>query len=83
MHEGFISWVLIGGIAGWLAGLLMKGGGFGLLMDIVLGAAGAFVGKLLANKLGIHIAQGWVDSLILATVGAVLILFVTRLIKRE
>jgi len=60
---------------------MMKGGGFGLLMDIVLGIVGAFVAGWLAG-LGIHIGQGWGGSLITATVGAVLVLFVTRLIKR-
>ncbi len=82
MHSGIIFWILIGGVAGWLAGQVMKGGGFGLVMDIVLGIVGAFVGGWLAGVLGIHIGSGWIGSLITATVGAVLILFVTRLIKR-
>jgi uncharacterized membrane protein YeaQ/YmgE (transglycosylase-associated protein family) len=82
MHEGFIFWIVIGGVAGWLAGVMVKGGGFGLLMDIILGVVGAFVGGWLAGKLGIHVGPGWIGSLITAAVGAVLILFVTRLIKR-
>jgi len=82
MQHGFVFWVLIGAVAGWLAGTLMKGGGFGLLMDIVLGVAGAFVGGWLAGVLGIHIGEGWLGSLITATGGALLVLFATRLVKR-
>lgn len=82
MEHGFIFWILIGAVAGWLAGTLMKGGGFGLLMDIVLGVVGAFVGGWLAGVLGIHIGAGWLGSLITATGGAVLVLFAARLIKR-
>ncbi|MET3653760.1 GlsB/YeaQ/YmgE family stress response membrane protein [Dyella japonica] len=82
MQHGFVFWVLIGAVAGWLAGTLMKGGGFGLLMDIVLGVAGAFIGGWLAGVLGIHIGEGWLGSLITATGGALLVLFATRLVKR-
>lgn len=82
MQHGFVFWVLFGAVAGWLAGTLMKGGGFGLLMDIVLGVAGAFVGGWLAGVLGIHIGEGWLGSLITATGGALLVLFATRLVKR-
>lgn len=82
MHEGILFWIVIGGVAGWLAGVLMKGGGFGLLVDILLGIVGAFVGGWLAGVLGIHIGNGWIGSLVTATVGAVLILFVTRLVNR-
>lgn len=82
MHEGIIFWILIGGVAGWLAGLLTRGGGFGMLMDIVLGIVGAFIGGKLAGVLGIHVGAGWVSSLLTATAGAVLIVLVTRLVKR-
>lgn len=82
MLHVLIFWIVIGGIAGWLAGLLLKGGGFGLVMDILLGIVGALVGGWLAGVLGIHIGSGWIASLITATVGAVLILFITRLIRR-
>jgi uncharacterized membrane protein YeaQ/YmgE (transglycosylase-associated protein family) len=57
MHEGFIFWIVIGGVAGWLAGVVMKGGGFGLLMDIVLGIVGAFVGGWPARSVSI-LARG-------------------------
>lgn len=82
MHEGIIFWILIGGVAGWLAGLLTRGGGFGMLMDVVLGIVGAFIGGKLAGALGIHVGAGWVSSLLTATAGAVLIVLVTRLVKR-
>ncbi|WER50273.1 GlsB/YeaQ/YmgE family stress response membrane protein [Cupriavidus sp. WKF15] len=81
--ESLIVLLVIGGIAGWLAGVLMKGRGLGLLMDIVLGVAGAFLAHWLAVKLGIHISKGWIGSLITATVGAVLILVVARGITRR
>lgn len=82
MEHGFIFWILIGAVAGWLAGTLMKGGGFGLLMDIVLGVVGAFVGGWLAGVLNIHIGTGWIGSLITATAGAALVLFLTRIVQR-
>ena len=82
MHDGIVFWIVIGGVAGWLAGLLMKGGGFGLMIDIILGIVGAFVGGTMAATLGIHLGTGWVGSLLTATVGAVLILLVSRIFKR-
>ena len=80
--HGIIVWLIIGAIAGWLAGALVKGGGFGLIGDIVVGVVGAFIGGWLAGKLGIMIGGGLVSSIITATVGAVILLFVLRLIKR-
>lgn len=49
MEHGFIMWIIIGAVAGWIAGLLVKGGGFGLIMDIVVGIVGAFIGGWLAS----------------------------------
>ena len=80
--HGIIVWLIIGAIAGWLAGSLVKGGGFGLIGDIVVGIVGAFIGGWLAGKLGIMIGGGLLSSIITATVGAVILLFVLRLIKR-
>lgn len=77
-----IWFLIIGAIAGWLAGLLMKGGGFGLLGDIIVGIIGAFLGGWLFGVLGIHIGGGLVGSLIVAFLGAVVLLFLVRLIKR-
>jgi uncharacterized membrane protein YeaQ/YmgE (transglycosylase-associated protein family) len=77
-----LAWLVIGAVAGWLAGQLMKGGGFGLLVDIIVGIVGAFVGGWVAGLLGISIGGGWIASIITATIGAVILIFLMRLIKR-
>ncbi len=71
----------IGAVAGWLAGVIMKGGGYGLLGDIVIGIIGAFVGGFLFGLLGIS-AGGLIGQIITATVGAIVLIFVLRLIKK-
>jgi len=80
--HGIIVWIAIGAIAGWLAGAFVKGGGFGLIGDIVVGIVGAFVGGYLAGVLGINIGGGLIASIITATVGAIILLLLIRLIKR-
>jgi uncharacterized membrane protein YeaQ/YmgE (transglycosylase-associated protein family) len=79
---GLIWFLIIGAIAGWLAGLAMKGSGFGLLGDIVVGVIGAVLGGWLFGQLGLWPGGGLVGSLIVAFVGAVILLFLVRLIKR-
>lgn len=74
--------LIIGAIAGWLAGLIMKGSGYGLLINIILGIVGAFVGSWLFGELGISIASGLLGSLITAVIGAVVVLFIAGLFKR-
>jgi uncharacterized membrane protein YeaQ/YmgE (transglycosylase-associated protein family) len=81
MH-GILAWLIIGAIAGWLAGLLVKGGGFGLLGDIVIGIIGAFIGGWLIGMLHISIGFGFIDSILTATLGAVVLLLLVRLIKK-
>jgi uncharacterized membrane protein YeaQ/YmgE (transglycosylase-associated protein family) len=81
-NMGLIVWLIVGAIAGWLAGVVVKGGGFGVLIDIIVGIVGAFIGGWLAGVLGIHIGSGIVGSIITATVGAIILLFILRLIKR-
>ena len=76
-----VVFLIIGAIAGWLAGMVMKGGGFGLLGDIVVGIIGAFVGGWLFGVLGIF-AGGFIGAVITAFVGACVLLFVIRLIKK-
>lgn len=76
-----IVFLIIGAVAGWLAGVVMKGGGFGLLGDIVVGIIGAFIGGWLFGVLGIF-AGGFVGAVITAFVGACVLLFVIRLIKK-
>jgi uncharacterized membrane protein YeaQ/YmgE (transglycosylase-associated protein family) len=81
--EGLLWFLIIGAIAGWLAGQFMKGSGFGLLGDIVVGVIGAFLGGWLFGKLGIWPGGGLLGSLIVAFVGAVILLFLVRLIRRR
>lgn len=75
----FVLWLVIGGAAGWIAGTLMKGGGFGLFGNIVVGIIGAVLGGWLFAILGVTVGGGILGSLIVATVGAVLLLFVAGL----
>ncbi len=74
--------ILIGLVAGWLAGQFMRGGGFGVVGDILLGMAGALVGGFLFRQLGLSAGGGLIGALIVATIGAVALLFLVRLIKR-
>jgi uncharacterized membrane protein YeaQ/YmgE (transglycosylase-associated protein family) len=76
-----IFWLIIGGIAGWLAGKLMRGGGFGLVGNIIVGIIGAVVGGWVFGLLGLTV-DSTIGSLVTATVGAVILLFVVGLIKR-
>ena len=78
----FLLYLLIGAVAGWIAGLIMKGGGFGLVWNIIIGIIGGFIGGWLMSLL--HIAKGgllW--ELIVAVIGAVVLLFVISLIKKK
>ncbi|HET7434249.1 MAG TPA: GlsB/YeaQ/YmgE family stress response membrane protein [Thermoanaerobaculia bacterium] len=76
---GLLWFVIIGAVAGWLAGQFMKGSGFGLLGDIVVGVIGAFLGGYLFRAVGVSLGGGLVGSLIVAFIGAVVLLFVVRL----
>jgi uncharacterized membrane protein YeaQ/YmgE (transglycosylase-associated protein family) len=80
--HGLIAWIVIGVVAGWLAGMLVKGGGFGLIGDIVVGVIGAFIGGWLAGILHIHIGSGMISSIITATVGAILLIVILRMVRR-
>jgi uncharacterized membrane protein YeaQ/YmgE (transglycosylase-associated protein family) len=77
----FVWFLLIGIVAGWLAGHIMKGGGFGLLGDLIVGVIGALLGGFLFGALGIT-ATGLLGSLITATVGAIVLLALLRVIRR-
>ncbi len=77
----FIWFILIGLVAGWLAGQLVKGGGFGLVGDIVVGVIGALLGGFLFSTFGVSTGGGLLGSLIVATIGAVVLLFGLRLVK--
>ena len=78
----FVWFILIGLAAGWLAGQLMKGGGFGVLGDIVVGVIGALLGGFLFRTFGVSAGGGLLGSLIVATIGAIVLLFVLRLVKK-
>ncbi|MBV8667131.1 MAG: GlsB/YeaQ/YmgE family stress response membrane protein [Burkholderiaceae bacterium] len=83
MTHGIIMWLIIGGIAGWLAGILVKGGGFGLIGDIVVGIIGAFIGGWLEGILHLGIGGGLISSIVTATIGAVILIVIVRAIKKS
>ncbi len=78
---GLIWWIVVGLIAGWLAGQVMKGGGYGVLADIVLGILGGILGGWLFGQMGIG-AGSTIGSIVVAFVGAVILVGITRLLKR-
>lgn len=78
---GLLIFLAIGAVAGWLGSTIMKGGGFGLLGNIVVGVVGAFIGGFLFNFLGIS-AGGMGGAIVTATVGAIVLLFIIGLIKK-
>ena len=82
MLESIIIWLIVGAIAGWLAGMVVKGGGFGLVGDIIVGIIGALIAGWLLPRLGIAIGSGIIAQIIDAFIGAVILLLILRLIKR-
>jgi uncharacterized membrane protein YeaQ/YmgE (transglycosylase-associated protein family) len=80
--EALIIFLIIGAVAGWLAGQIVRGMGFGLIGNIVVGIVGAFVAGGLLPRLGILIGGGLLGNIINATIGAVILLFIIGLIKR-
>lgn len=80
---GILSWIVVGLIAGWLAGLVMRGGGYGLAGDIIVGVIGGVIGGWVATSV-LHIGAGVsginLESILVALVGAILLIFVLRLI---
>jgi uncharacterized membrane protein YeaQ/YmgE (transglycosylase-associated protein family) len=81
MILGPIMWVIIGLIAGWAAGKIMKGSGYGVVMDIILGIVGAVVGGWLMGLLGIY-SGSLIGSTIIAIIGAMFLIWLSRLLKR-
>jgi uncharacterized membrane protein YeaQ/YmgE (transglycosylase-associated protein family) len=79
---GIIIWLIVGAIAGWLAGQVVRGGGFGLVGDIVVGIIGGLIAGWLLPRLGIFIGGGFVADIIDAFIGAVILLLIVRLIRR-
>ncbi len=77
-----ITLLVVAILVGWLAGVITRGGGFGLLGDIIVAIVGAFAGYYLFDLLGIQLGGGYLDLFITATVGAVIVLMIIRLVKR-
>ena len=80
--QALIVWLIIGAIAGWLAGLIMDGGGFGLVGNIIVGIIGAFIAGWLFPFLGLRLGGGIVGEIIAAAIGAIILLFIARLVRR-
>ena len=77
-----VYWIVVGLIAGWLAGQVMRGGGYGVLADIILGILGGIVGGWVFGMLGIWPGGGLIGSIIVAFIGAVILVGITRVLKR-
>ena len=82
LGTGLLWMIVVGLIAGWLAGKVMKGGGYGVLLDIVIGIVGAMIGGWLFGMLGVFPGGGLIGSILVAFVGACILLWLVRLIKR-
>ncbi len=80
--EDLLYAVIVGLIAGWLAGQVMKGGGYGILVDIILGILGGIVGSWVFGLLGLH-AGGLIGRIVVSFVGAVILVWITRLVKKK
>ena len=80
--ETILIWLLVGAVAGWLAGTIVKGGGFGLLGDIVVGIIGAFIGGWLLPQLGVSLGGGIIGVIATATIGAIILVVLLRLVRR-
>ena len=80
--ESLLVFIIIGAIAGWLAGLIVSGFGFGLIGNIIVGIVGAFIAGWLFPRLGFAIGGGILGSIINATIGAVVLLLLVKILKR-
>ena len=79
-NESLLVIIIVGIVAGWLAGQLVRGYGFGLIGDLIVGIVGAFVGSWLLPQLHIHLGAGMISAIINATIGAVILLVIIRLL---
>ncbi|MBR0758000.1 GlsB/YeaQ/YmgE family stress response membrane protein [Bradyrhizobium jicamae] len=80
--ESIIVILFVGLVAGWLAGKIVRGSGFGIIGDIVVGIAGAFISTLIFPRLGFHLGGGLISEIIYSAIGAVILLLVVRLVRR-
>jgi uncharacterized membrane protein YeaQ/YmgE (transglycosylase-associated protein family) len=81
MVHGLIWWIIVGLIAGWAAGKIMKGGGYGVIADIILGILGAIIGGWVVGALGFG-GGGLIWSILVAILGAVILIWITRFFKK-
>jgi uncharacterized membrane protein YeaQ/YmgE (transglycosylase-associated protein family) len=79
--ESLLVILFVGIVAGWLAGQIVRGGGFGLIGDLVVGVVGALVASLLFPRLGLHLGTGIVSEIIYSAIGAILLLLLIRLVS--
>lgn len=78
--EGFLYSLLIGAIAGWLGGVIYKGGGLGLIGNIIVGILGGLLGSWLLGALGVSLGAGWLSAILTGAIGAIVILFLANLL---
>ena len=79
--ESLIVILFVGLVAGWLAGKIVRGAGFGIIGDIAIGIVGAFIASWLFPRLGIHLGLGIVSQIIYSAIGAIILLLVVRLLR--
>jgi uncharacterized membrane protein YeaQ/YmgE (transglycosylase-associated protein family) len=80
--QGLIIWLIIGAVAGWLAGLIVRGGGYGIVGDIIVGIIGSVLFGWLFGASGMSVGSGIIGSIVAATIGAVILIVVLRLVTR-
>jgi uncharacterized membrane protein YeaQ/YmgE (transglycosylase-associated protein family) len=81
MGHGVIAWIIIGIIAGWLTGKIMRGSGFGVVMDMIVGLVGALIGGfIMVHLFGAASSGGFIYSIVVAVIGAVVLTFLLRLV---
>lgn len=79
--ESLLVILIVGIVAGWLAGQIVRGAGFGLIGDLIVGILGAFIGAWLLPRLGIHLGTGMVRAIVNSTIGAIILLLIIRLVS--
>jgi len=79
----FLWFLIIGAVAGWLAGLVMKGGGFGLLINIIVGIVGGVIGGWVFGLFNLNLGKGLIGPLVTAFVGAIILLYIASLVKKK
>ena len=80
-NESILVILFVGLVAGWLAGKVVRGTGFGIIGDIIVGIAGALIASLLFPKIGIHLGMGLLSEIIYSAIGAIILLLIVRLVR--